>query len=110
MNKDHDTSAKKVFRQPLNYENGIILPKIREISLWRDVDVKAFESGVQTLVLLLPKELRDSVMKHINNITVNEDLTEDGKQKFDQILIYILELMEQHGIMFPQATFDIGHD
>ena len=109
-NNDTNASSKKVFRQPLNYENGIILPKIREISLWRDIDLKAFESGVQTLVLLLPKELREPVLDHINNVTVKEDLTDQGKQEFDQILIYILELMEQHGIMFPRSTFDIGHD
>jgi len=110
---DYSTSEKnriKAYRQPLNYENGIILPKIREISLWRDVDLKSYESGVQTLALLLPKELRIKALEFIHNETVLEDLTMDGKKDFDDKLVYILELLEENGIAFPRSTYEIGHD
>ena len=104
------TDSKRIYRQPLNYENGILLQKIREISMWRDTNIKAYESGVQTLALLLPKELRKEALGFFSNNTVREDLTMDGKKDFDDYLVYILELLEDHNICFPKISYDIGHD
>jgi len=60
--------SKRIYRQPLNYENGILLPKIREISIWRDTNIKCYESGVITLALLLPKELRKLALDFMGGI------------------------------------------
>ena len=109
MNKK-DIDSKRIFRQPINYENGVLLPKIKDISLWRDTNIKAYESGVITLALLLPKDLREEALKQINNDTVKEDLTMDGKKKFDIFLTKILELLEENNICFPKITYEIGHD
>ena len=67
-----ELGSKRIYRQPLNYENGVLLAKIRDISLWRDTDIKAFESGVITLALLLPKDLRQSALEFWNFGTVHE--------------------------------------
>jgi len=100
----------KTFRQPLNYENGIILPKIREVSYWRDTDIRAYESGVLTLALLLPHDLRKKALEFYNNNGIKEDLTKDGKKDFDDMFVYLLELLEMHGIAFPRSSFEVGHD
>jgi len=100
----------KTFRQPLNYENGVILPKIREVSYWRDTDIRAYESGVLTLALLLPNELREKALKFYNNNGIKEDLTKDGKKDFDDMFVYLLKLLETHGIAFPRTSFEVGHD
>lgn len=107
MNKK---DSKKIFRQPINYENGVLLPKIKDISLWRDTNIKAYESGVITMALLLPKELRKTALDFIEHDTTFEDLTKEGKQNFDKAFVFILELLEEHNICFPQITFDLGHD
>jgi len=106
----NEKDSKRIYRQPLNYENGVILQKIREVSLWRDTDIKAYESGVQTLALLLPKDLRSDALKFFNGETVREDLTRDGKKDFDDYLVYILEILEDNNICFPKITYEIGHD
>lgn len=102
--------TKKVYRQPIDYENGVILQKIREASHWRDTDIKAYESSVQTLALLLPKELRKQALLFFNDDTIREDLTMDGKKDFDDYLVYILTLLEDHNICFPKLTYEVGHD
>lgn len=98
------------YRQPINYENGILLPKIRDLSLWRDTDLKSYESGVVTLALLLPSELRKKALDFFHNDTIKCDLTDDGKKDFDDILVYILQLLEGNGLVFPRSTFEVGHD
>lgn len=105
-----DEASKKIFRQPINYENGVLLTKIRDISQWRDTDIKAYESAVVTFALLLPGDLRKKALEFWNHGTVHEDLTMDGKKDFDDLFVYILQLLEDHNICFPKITFQLGHD
>jgi len=109
MNNE-DIGSRRIYRQPLNYENGVLLAKIRDISLWRDTDIKSYESGVLTLSMLLPKELRDVVFDHWDEDTCFENLTMDGKKKFDNLFVFILKLLEDNNICFPKISFDLGHD
>ena len=104
------TASKRIYRQPLNYENGVLLSKIRDISLWRDTDIKAFESGVITLALLLPKDLRQSALGFWNFGTIHEDLNKDGKKDFDDLFVYILQILEDNNICFPKISYEIGSD
>jgi len=107
-------SSKRIYRQPLNYENGVILPFIRDIAYWRVSNIKSYEHGVLTLMLLLPDELRKDAMGYWNNGkergTGYEDLTGDGKKDFDDLFVYISKLLENNNICFPKITYDIGHD
>jgi len=100
----------KKYRETINYENGVILPKIREVSLWRDTDIKAYQSGVYTLILLLPDDLRKKALNFYNNNHIKMDLTEDGKRDHDDVFVFILQLLEKNGIVFPRAGFELGHD
>ena len=105
---DIDTSSKQSYIQPLNYENGVLLPKIRDISLWRDTNDKAFQSGVMTLALLLPKDLRKESLGFWDHGTIHEDLTMDGKKDFDDLFVFILQLLENNNICFPKLSFHEG--
>ena len=102
------SDGKRVFRQPLNYENGVILPLIRDIAYWRVGNVKSYEMGIQTLMLLLPKDLRKDVLSFWNRGTIHEDLTGDGKCDFDDLYVYILKLLEDNNICFPKIMFNKG--
>lgn len=104
----NETENKRVYRQSLNYENGVLLSKIRDISLWRDTDIKAYESGVNTLSLLLPEQLRQQALKFWEHGTIHEDLTMDGKKNFDDMFVYILKLLEDHNICFPKIKYHEG--
>ena len=100
---------KRVYRQPINYENGVLLPLIRDIAYWRVMSPKACQNGVQTLCLLLPKDLRKQALtywKHDN--VIHDDLTMDGKKDFDDFFVYILELLEDNNICFPKLSYKEG--
>lgn len=102
------SDSKRIFRQPLNYENGVLLPLIRDIAYWRVSNIKAYESGIQTLILLLPKDLRTAALGFWNKGTIFEDLTGDGKKDFDDLYVYILKLLEDNNICFPKISFKEG--
>jgi len=100
--------SKQIYRSSLNYEDAVLLTKIRDISLWRDTNIKAYESGVLTLAMLLPKDLRKAAFDWWGNDSQHEDLSKDGKIDFDDLLIYILEMLEDHNICFPKVRFHEG--
>ena len=102
------SELKRVYRQPLNYENGVLLPLIRDIAYWRVTTPKACQNGVQTLCLLLPKELRKQALEFWKHDAVHEDLTKDGKKDFDDLLVFILELLEDNNICFPKLSYKEG--
>lgn len=100
---------KRVYRQPINYENGVLLPFLRDIEYWRVTTPKAYQNGVQTLCLFLPKHLRKQALKFWKHDSVtHEDLTMDGKIDFDDLLVYILELLEDNNICFPTLSYQEG--
>ena len=105
-----DRESKRIFRQPINYENGVLLPFIRDIAYWRVQEVKLYETGVTTLALILPDELRMDALAFWKKDSTFEDLTMDGKKDFDDFWVYQLRLLENNNICFPKLTFDIGHD
>lgn len=102
------SDTKRIFRQPLTYENGVLLPFIRDIAYWRVMGPKSYQNGIQTLCLLLPKELRNQALKFWNKGTIHEDLTEDGKKDFDDLLVFVLELLEENNLCFPKISYHEG--
>ena len=105
-----DVESKRIYRQPINYENGIILPLIRDCCIARAGNPKSFQINVQTFALILPKELRKKAFEFWRDDTTRQDLTMDGKKDFDDYFVYILQLLEDHNICFPKISFEIGHD
>jgi len=73
-------------------------------------DENGCEKGVITLMLCLPDDLRQAALKFWKHGTVHEDLTADGKKDFDDLFVYILQLLETNNICFPKISYDVGHD
>jgi len=100
--------SKQIYRQSLNYEDAVLLTKIRDISLWRDTNIKAYESGVLTLTMLLPQDLREMARDHWKHTTIYENLSNDGKAEFDDLFLFILNLLETNNICFPKVKYHEG--
>lgn len=108
MDYSTNEGSKRIYRSALNYEDAVLLAKIREISLWRDTNSKSYQSGVQTLALLLPSSLRKKTFEWWDHGATHEDLSGDGKIDFDDLFIYILELLEDNDICFPKVRYHEG--
>lgn len=99
---------KRVYRQPLNYENGVLLPLIRDIAYWRVTNIKAYNNGVLTLMLLQPKALRTKALEFWGKGIIQEDLTADGKKDIDDLFVFMLQSLEDNNICFPKISFKEG--
>lgn len=108
MSEKDKEGSKRIYRQPINYENGIILPLIRDCCMTRAGNPKAFQSNVQSLALILPKDLRKMAFKFWQDDTTRQDLTMDGKKDFDDYFVYILQLLEDASICFPKISYIQG--
>jgi len=106
MSKDEEGS-KRIYRQPINYENGIILPLIRDCCISRANNPKQYQTNVHTLSYILPHELRKKAFEFWNKDQM-EDLTMDGKKDIDDYLVYILKQLEDNGICFPKISYREG--
>ena len=104
-----DESSKRIYRQPLAYENGIILPLIRDCCISRSNNPKQYQINIHTLSYVLPKDLRVAAFKFWNK-DMKEDLTMDGLKDIDDYFVYILELLEDNNICFPKISYTVGHD
>lgn len=104
---DNDTS-KRIYRQPINYENGIILPLIRDCCVTRAGNPKAYQANVKTLSMILPKELRKPAFDFFKGDVAQEDLTSDGKKDIDDLFVFNLSLLEDNNICFPKLSFKEG--
>jgi len=71
-------------------------------------DGEACQKGVMTLALLLPKELRKKALEFWDHGAVHQDLTMNGRKDFDDLFVYILELLEDHNICFPKISYHEG--
>ena len=69
---------------------------------------KAFQSNVQSLALILPKDLRKQAFTFWKDDTTRQDLTMDGKKDFDDYFVYILQLLEDYNICFPKISYVQG--
>ena len=100
--------SKRIYRQPINYENGIILPLIRDCCMTRASNPKAYQANVKTLSMVLPKELRKTAFDFFKGDVAQEDLTMDGKKDIDDLFVFNLSLLEDYNICFPKISFDQG--
>ena len=108
MDSSTNEKKKRIYRRGIEYEAVVLLAKIRDVSVWRDTNTKAFQSGVLTLAMLLPKELRKKSLDWWKHDTGHEDLSMDGKIDFDDLFIYILQLLEDHELCFPTVRYHEG--
>lgn len=106
--ENEDKDIKRVYKTPLNYENGIILPLIRDCCVSRANDEKMYSINVKTLSMVLPKELRKMSNDFYNGDITVQDLSNEGKIKLDKLFVYNLEILEQHNICFPKLSFKQG--
>ena len=106
---DFSTSERR-YRGSVNYEM-IISQQINRIADSRAKDTRVYEDNVDTLCYMLPKKLRDKAIEYKKNNNVIRDMTDDGKQRYDEFLVFINELLElEANMIFKITTWELGTD
>jgi len=111
---EYDLFARKeYYRGVINYE-GILGAHINRIAMYRDSDLKRYCSSIETLILMLPLELRSMSLQYLAQLGLRRGsylgLTEEKLQRYDELWVYINEILEKNNMIFKAGSFEIGHD
>jgi len=99
------------FKSELNYE--LILGKqINRCAMYRDVNIKQYASSIDTLINMLPTELRNNARKKRDKLGLakaNYDgMTSDKLQLWDELSTFINQDLEDHNLIFRTSSFERG--
>jgi len=101
------------YRGALNYE-GVLAGHIQKIMQYRDTDMKRYCSSVETLIIFSPRNIRTNALEKLISIGLKRGsyngITEDKQLLYDDLLIYINELLEENNLIFKTGSFEVGHD
>jgi hypothetical protein len=103
------------YRGMLNYE-AILGGHIQKLMQYRDTDPYQYHSGIETLIIHCPKQIRDKafIMLHSLGLARGDYGSTKGYEDrlllYDDLLIYINELLENANLIFRTGTFEVGHD
>jgi hypothetical protein len=101
------------YRGMLNYE-AILGGHIQKIMQYRDTNPKQYCSSIETLIIHCPRQIRDKAFVMLQSLGLTRghylSINESRLLIYDDLLIYINELLENANLIFRTGTFEIGHD
>jgi hypothetical protein len=105
--------SRSEYRGMLNYE-GIIGGHIQKVMQYRDTSLKQYCSSVETLIIHCPRQIRTKSYIRLHDLGLQRGsylgITEDRLIIYDDLLIYVNELLEDANLIFRTGQFEIGHD
>ena len=116
MTEDFDrplSLSRSDYRGMLNYE-GVLSGHIQKIMQYRDTSPKQYCSSIETLTIFCPKKIREPAYKKLLNMGLQrgdyEGATKEKLLLYDDLLIYVNELLEKNNLIFKTGSFEVGHD
>lgn len=101
------------YRGMLNYE-AILSAHIQKLMQYRDSNPKLYCSSIETLIIHCPKQIRTKAFRHLDDLSLIRgrylNINEDKLLVYDDLLIYVNELLEDANLIFRTGTFEKGHD
>jgi hypothetical protein len=99
------------FKSELNYE--LILGKqINRVALFRDINIKQYASSIDTLIIMLPEELRNNARKMQTKLGIEpsnyDGMNSEKLKKWDELWTFINLDLEDHNLIFKTSTFEVG--
>lgn len=103
MHEKFEYDKQEKYQKPVDYE--IILgQQMSRISQFRsNKDIEMYEESVDTLLLMLPKKLRDQAIKYKRDNNIEYNVANNGKKKYDDLWVFINDLLEEANIIFKTS-------
>jgi len=106
---DHSTR----FKSELNYE--LILGKqINRVAMYRDVNIKQYASSIDTLIIMLPGELRNNARKMQSKLLIEkgsyDGMNTERLKQWDELWTFINGDLEDHDLIFKTASYEVGRE
>lgn len=108
-----DVEKATQYKDKLNYQ--IILGKqINRIAIYRDINIKQYASSIDTFITMLdPDEISPVVKKKREQLGLEScnynGMNEEKQKKYDELLIFILKRLKDHGLIFPSSNIERGN-
>ena len=100
MSPDEGYTIRDKYQKPVDYEQ-LLFNQMNRIAMARSQsNLENFQSSVNTLVIMLPKELRDKAQAYIKKNKIGYGLSAKQKQLYDSLWEYINEILEGSNLIF----------
>ena len=97
---DDDFEIRSKFQQKIDYES-VLLQQMGRIAQFRSSDsLKSYEISIETLLLMLPKSLREQAQEYREKEGISRSISNAGKHKYDLLWEYINELLEENNLIY----------
>ena len=87
---------------------GLLLMHMNRIAIYRDTDIKRYCSGVETFILVCPRNVREKALDYLKSIGLTRGhysaVTEEILIKYDDLLIYIHEQLEKQHMIWKKRS------
>lgn len=101
------------YRGMINYE-GILAHHVVNMMKYSDNDPKQYCSSIETFIRWCPDDIRKKALTWMKEKGIQrrvyKEINEEHLVIYDDLIIYINELLERKNIIFRTGTFEIGHD
>lgn len=88
------------FQQKIDYEN-VLLQQMGRIAQFRSSDsLKSYEISIETLLLMLPGNLRDEAKKFKKDNGIDRNISNVGKERYDSLWEFINGLLEKNNLIY----------
>jgi hypothetical protein len=95
------------FKNQLDVE-GLLLMHMNRIAMYRDTDIKRYCSGVETLILLCPRNIREKVFQFMDEQKMirgkYDAVTEERLVIYDDLHIFINEQLEKNHMIWKTRS------
>lgn len=98
-----------VYKQQLDYESVLVQQMNRISQALSNKDDEKFYAGVDTLVCILPRDLRERAIEFKNNNKIVYDVSHRGKQLYVDLWQYCNNLLEDSGMIFKTRYIKTFH-
>ena len=97
------------FQKAMDYEQVLNMQIARISQYMSSKDIELYEESVDTLILMLPEELRHDALAYKKENNINYLLSTEGKKKYDDLWVFVNKLLENHNLIFRTSFTKTYH-
>jgi hypothetical protein len=105
-----DYISEESFKGQLDAESLLIM-HMNRLSIYRDSDIKRYCSGIETLMIMCPRNIREKAFTRLTELKLQRahysNVTPEMLITYDDLVIYINELLEKAHMIWKTKTIKI---
>lgn len=110
--EDEELRSKRAYYKGIIEIEGILGTHIVHVMQYRDKNLKQYASSIETLIIACPTGIRNKGLKKLTELGLKrceyEGMSSNKMRLYDDLWIYINELLEESNLIFKTGSFEIG--